>query len=194
MVIVMNNIIYGVGINDSDCNHKNHKNTKSQNPYFYRTWHSMIQRCYDKNSLLKRPTYVDCSVCEEWLTFSNFKRWMETQDWQGKQLDKDLLFVGNKVYSPDTCVFVDKATNVFVTDRLNFRGEWPLGVRFHKKNCSFEAQCSDPFKIRSRSVGYFKCPNQAHAAWRKRKHEISCQLADLQTDERVAVALRIRYA
>jgi len=68
---------------------------------FYRKWISMLTRCYSKNYQLRHPTYKGCSVSDEWLLFSAFKSWMKKQDWDGKQLDKDLLISGNKIYSPD---------------------------------------------------------------------------------------------
>ena len=118
---------------------------------------------------------------------------MEKQDWQGKQLDKDILCVGNKIYSPETCAFVDITTNHFTTDRKSGRGNWPLGVDLHSASTKFRAQCSNRILGYSEHLGYFDCPNKAHLAWKRRKHELACQLADLQSDSRVAAALRIRY-
>ena len=77
----------------------------------------MLQRCYSESHLVRQPTYKGCSVCEEWLTFSNFKSWMEQQDWEGKQLDKDLLVYKNKIYSPETCVFVSSVINSFFVEK-----------------------------------------------------------------------------
>lgn len=153
----------------------------------------MIGRCYGANIQAKNPTYIGCSVCEEWLVFSNFKQWMEKQDWKSKQLDKDLLLVGNKVYSPYTCVFVDSVTNKFTIDSGAARGEWPIGVCFHKHTGKFEAQCKNPFTGKNEHLGLFACPEQAHLAWKRRKHELALRLAGLQTDQRVAYALRTRY-
>lgn len=187
-------LVYGVGVNDADyvvCPSVNGKQVMCP---FYMVWKSMLERCYSPKLQAKRSTYVGCIVCEEWLTFSNFKAWMETQDWHGKEPDKDILFVGNKIYSPATCVFVDSLTNTFISDSGATRGEWPIGVSFHKRRRKFEANCNNPFTNRKEFIGYFACPNEAHLAWRKRKHELALQLADMQTDERVAAALRVRYA
>lgn len=30
-------------------------------------------------------------MADEWNTFSNFKNWMEKQNWEDKQLDKDII-------------------------------------------------------------------------------------------------------
>ena len=38
----------------------------------YRKWHDMIERCYNPNSLKKRPTYEGVYVCDEWLNYQNF--------------------------------------------------------------------------------------------------------------------------
>lgn len=43
-------------------------------------------------------------------------------------------------------------------------------------------------------MGVFPTELEAHLTWQARKHELSCMLADLQTDERIATVLRERYA
>ena len=153
----------------------------------------MLNRCYSENLHARKPQYKDCSVCAEWLIFSNFKVWMETQDWQGKELDKDLLVSGNKLYSPITCLFLDRATNQFITDTRAGKYNLPPGVSWHKNRCKYVASCKNTFTKRLEYLGSFDAPNQAHLAWKRRKHELACQLADMQTDARVANALRTRY-
>lgn len=190
----MKSLIYGVGLNDANYHVAKSINGKLVKCPIYARWHNMLQRCYDQKWISRYPTYKGCVVCDDWLTFSNFKRWMEQQDWQGKELDKDLLVIGNKVYSPETCVFLDGVTNNFTTDRGAARGEWPIGVYFNKRVGKFMARCNNPFTRKQEHLGYFDCPSQSHQAWRKRKHELSCQLADLQTDQRVSSSLRTRYA
>lgn len=63
---------------------------------YYRTWKSMLKRCYSAKYQERCPTYKGCTVSEDWLVFTNFRDWMMAQDWEGKQLDKDLLFEGIK--------------------------------------------------------------------------------------------------
>lgn len=189
-----NKLIQGVGINDSDYAVHRRENGKIvwTCPY-YRTWKNMMVRAYSDKYKHRHPTYQGVTVCEEWHSFMRFRAWMETQDWKGKQLDKDILVLGNKIYSPDTCVFVDMAVNNFLTDSAASRGEWPLGVSWFEPNKKFMSLCCNPFTKKSDYLGYFHCPDQAHLAWKKRKYELACQLADIQVDERVAEALRIRY-
>ena len=190
----MKKLIYGVGINDTNLRISTKVDGKWVICRLYGRWHNMLGRCYSPAESSRSPSYAECKVCDEWLLFSNFRRWMEKQDWQGKHLDKDILVVGNKTYSPDTCVFVDALTNTFIEDRLARRGKLPIGVTFYKSGNNFKSQCGNPFTKKNEHLGYFNCPNEAYLAWKKRKHELACQLADLQTDERVANALRIRYA
>lgn len=89
---------------------------------FYTKWTNMLKRCYGKYEHYR--VYDGCSVCEEWLTFSNFKAWMETQDWEGKELDKDLLFKGNREYRKDKCIFVNHSVNSFITPRAEIKHKW----------------------------------------------------------------------
>ncbi len=105
-------LILGVGVNDYDGFIKSHgKDIDS-----YRYWRCMLGRCYDPNIHAKQPTYKGCSVCDEWLYFSNFKIWFDTNynptTMKSWHLDKDILVDGNKVYSPETCCFVPNEINI----------------------------------------------------------------------------------
>lgn len=196
-------LVYGVGINDADYVVKKNEEIGYEGgkrklkqvwvcPY-YRAWKSMLGRCYSAKYQERYPTYKGCSVSEEWLTFSNFKAWMETQDFEGKQLDKDLLFEGNKVYSAKRCVFVTGLVNSFTTDAGASRGEWMIGVRWCKREGKFRSECGNPFTKKQERLGYFTCEQKAHEAWRKRKLELAHELAAIQTDPRIAKALIDRY-
>ena len=160
-------LICGVGFNDIAY--------ASNKCLYYTKWHGMIRRCYSKESEIKNPTYKDCYVCDEWLTFSNFKSWMEQQDYEGKHLDKDLLVCNNKVYSPETCVFVPREINQFLTKSNNNRGLYPLGVSFMVKQKDRPSLRAKPFISMiskggvSNFLGYYETPEQAHKAWQKAK-------------------------
>lgn len=160
---------------------------------YYQTWKSMIERCYSDKCQERYPTYKNCTVSDNWLTFSVFKSWMEKQDWEGEHLDKDLLFEGNKIYSPETCVFVSPMVNTFTIDCGAARGEWMIGVIWCKAAGKFKSQCRNPFTSEKEYLGYFTCEVEAHAAWRKRKLELAKELAAEQEDPRVAKALIDRY-
>ena len=195
-------LVYGVGINDADyvvekretiiVNGVRKKRQVWICPY-YRTWKSMLERCYSNKYQERRPTYKGCTVSEEWKTFSNFRAWMEKQDWEGKQLDKDLLMVDNKVYSAETCVFVTHSVNSFTSDCGAARGKWLIGVYWNKRAGKFVSRCSNPFTKKSEHLGLFTFEQEAHQAWLERKLELATLLAAEQTDERVSKALIERY-
>ena len=154
----------------------------------------MLKRCYSEKFLESHPTYIDASVCSEWLYASAFKEWMEQQNWQGKSLDKDIIVPRSKLYSPDTCAFVLQATNLFVIACDASRGDYPIGVDLYKRTGKYRAQCENPFTRKQESLGYFSTPEEAHEAWRKRKHEIAQLVAARESDPRVVEALRKRYS
>ena len=197
-------LVYGVGINDADYDvHKGEtidyingkrKRKKVWRCPYYRAWSGMLERCYSAKWQERYPTYVGCTVSEDWLVFSKFKAWMEKQEWEGKDLDKDILIEGNKVYSAETCVFVTRMVNTFIIDRGAARGEWMIGTSWHKAAGKFQSMCKNPFTKKLEYLGYFDCEQAAHEAWRKRKLELAHELAAIQTDPRVAKALINRYS
>lgn len=192
-------LVYGVGVNDAAYDVYAYEKTEgSRNAVwrcpFHAVWSRMLERCYSKSSLKRCPTYVGCEVCSEWQTFSVFRAWMESQDWEGRHLDKDLLISGNKIYSPDRCVFVSKQMNAFLLDHAAARGDFPIGVTWNQNLGKFRAKCNNPFTGKREHLGYFVIPQAAHEAWRRRKHELACKYADMQTNPRLAEALRTRFA
>lgn len=184
----MSRLVCGVGVNDAGYAVCPRVNGKTVWCLYYRAWGSMLSRCYSKKFKNTRPTYIGCTVCDEWLTFSNFKAWMETQDWEGKALDKDLLVSGNKIYSPDTCTFVTRQVNSFLLDSGATRGEHPVGVYWDASKGKFRAMCCSLGRGQ-KSLGLYSDPESAHQAWREYKLKLAGELATLQTDKRVSEAL-----
>ena len=78
--------VYGVGINDAWYMINVNIGGKLVTCKFYTKWVSMLTRCYSSKFHEMQPTYTECMVCKEWLTFSNFKKWMETQEWGGVRI------------------------------------------------------------------------------------------------------------
>ena len=197
-------LVCGIGINDADYavvkfESTGYVNGKKKQKLvwicsFYRAWKNMIERCYSTKYQERQPSYIGCTVSEEWLTFSNFRAWMMTQDWQDNQLDKDLLIEGNKIYSPETCVFVSQTVNSFTIDQGSKRGEFLIGVHWYKPREKFLARCGNPFTKKQEHLGYFTCELEAHQAWLKRKLELAKELAEIQADQRVAESLVSRYS
>ena len=119
---------------------ENGKNTR-----VYDTWKAMLQRCYSEKEHERHPTYIGCEVYEGWHNFQNFAKWYKDNYYEvGNEkmcLDKDILFKGNKIYSPDTCIFVPETINkLFIKNDKN-RGESVIGATLCK-NGKYQAQCN----------------------------------------------------
>lgn len=171
--------VFGVGINDADYVTRKFKSWREEGkkknkmiwicPYF-KSWTSMLSRCYYYDF----KTYEDKNVCEEWLKFSNFKAWMETQEWEGLELDKDILIKDNKTYSPATCAFVPRFINLIVLNKAKNEGSnLPIGVAKRTsrglKNKLYVARVNDCVTKQYRQIGNFSSKAEAHAAWQMEK-------------------------
>tara|TARA_R110000782_G_scaffold223191_1_gene310208 strand:+ start:169 stop:741 length:573 start_codon:yes stop_codon:yes gene_type:complete len=172
-------LIYGVGINDANYTVGPKINGKQLWCPFYKTWHRMIMRCYSVKSLKAKPGYLNCSVDDKWLVFSNFKLWMETQDWKGKHLDKDLLIQGNKVYGPLPCMFVGAEINTLLIDAAKSRGLFPIGVSIVRSN-RYRSQCNVFGK--SKHLGTYGTPEEAYGAYKAFKYKHIAEIANQQIE------------
>ena len=180
-------MIYGIGINDANYAVRPGKRGQGKTCPYYRRWEAMLRRCYFKPNLKRQPTYEEATVCESWLTFSNFKSWMETQNWEGLNLDKDLLDWQNKHYSPETCLFISDDINNLLCLARNHRGQYPLGVCFHKASGKFVAQIV--MFGRKHYLGLFSDFIEAHLEYKNKKLEYIKILADQEPDPKIKGAL-----
>lgn len=199
-------LVFGVGFNDTDYRVQECESWRENGklkrklvwacPY-YKKWVHMLERCYSERIQQKQPTYRGCYVYEPWLTFSNFKSWMEQQEWGGMQLDKDILCEGNKEYCPDKCVFVPREVNNFLTAREAVRGNCKIGVTVNhsRRTNPYRARCGNPITKEYEHLGYFPTEQEAYNTYKKRKYEVAIELANSKyvTDDRVKNALIGRF-
>lgn len=188
-------LIFNVGINDANIPVYTKINEKRIQDPAYRKWNAIFQRCYSESLHKKQMTYVGCSVCDEWLYFSNFREWYENQyKEEGWEIDKDLLFPGNKIYSPETCIMIPRKINSFMNDSVGLRGSGVIGATWDGVIGKYRARCNNPFTGKREYLGSFITELEAHLAWKRRKHELACCLADdISHIHNIAEALRIRY-
>jgi hypothetical protein len=162
--------VYDNGINDM---------TGMSSTKYYAAWIDMLKRCYSDKYLEKYPSYKGCSVCPEWLYLSVFHAWMQAHDGyrDGLELDKDILVFGNKVHSPQTCLFVSHAVNVLLNDRGATRGEWAQGVYFDKPMRKFRAEIRIDGKLKH--LGYFDSEDEAEETYLAAKSDNIRRMIDL---------------
>ena len=175
----MSKLVCGVGFNDKT----RPANVDGKAVKEYALWADMLKRCFSEKLQTRCPTYRGCSVSDNFLHYSFFYDWCHEQIGFGKVedkgrswcLDKDILFTGNKTYSETACVFVPQEINVFFNEHGNARGEYPLGVYFHKASGKFKAQCN--VNDKRQYLGLFDTPEEAFNAYKPFKENLCKQLA-----------------
>lgn len=90
------------------------------NEKLYSVWKSMIRRCNCEKHI-RYHCYKNVSISKDWMCFENFledvkhiDNWNEQKFFNNElQLDKDYKQIGKekKVYSKDTCIWIEKNTN-----------------------------------------------------------------------------------
>lgn len=150
----------------------------------YRAWKDMLKRCYDPKYQKKYPTYKDCTVCDNWLNFQNFAKWLNdnyyTVNEEAMCLDKDILIKGNKIYSPDTCIFVPENINLLFINNKVKRGECPIGVSYVRRNKKYQAKCC--IGKHEKFLGYYSTPEEAFAAYKTFKEKYIKEIANQYKD------------
>ena len=139
-----------------------------EHPPVYLIWKSIIQRCYDVKSKDKYPTYYGiCTMSDDWLNFQNFATWYEENyyDAPGRiHIDKDILYPGNTVYSPETCLLVPQRINMIFAKRSRVHdADLPNGITRYRNQ----------FKsvYNTKHLGLFDRVEDAYAAYSKAKEK-----------------------
>lgn len=211
MRVKKNKLSLGVGINDADYPVVITVNGKHKFCPIYKKWYSMLERCYRKTAV-NYASYGGrgVRVCESWLSFSNFKAWVDSRSWHTSlHLDKDIIVKDNFEYSPSTCCLVPGYINQLLAVREP-RGESEfIGVAHVSPTPDMKAVSltkpwmSSRSKINNKSAygGVFATPQEAHAKWQIDKADsiefaINRWATDTEYaiyfDTRVAEALTIR--
>lgn len=164
----MSKLILGVATN-SNGNYKTRIDGKRAKSY--ETWQNMVYRAYCPKYQARYPTYIGCSVSDEWLDYQVFAEWFENHEYSkhGYHLDKDLLLPDNKIYAPDRCVFVPQELNKLLIDSGAIRGQYPRGVYFNKERNKFMA--SIKINGKQKYLGLFETEIDAYHAYKKAKEQ-----------------------
>lgn len=157
----------------------------------YTTWQSMMMRCYSEKYKLKYPSYSNCTVYHEWHNYQNFAKWYDENFYQvaGETmcLDKDILIKGNKIYSPETCIFVPRKINLlFIRSELS-KDNLPIGVYFNKVNKKYIARCQNNKGI-DEYLGTFDTPEDAFYKYKSYREQLIKQIAE-EYKERIPTRL-----
>jgi len=77
----------------------------------YHIWHSMRDRCYNKNNKNAKYYYKKgIRLCKAWRKFENFLEWANKNGWRpGLQVDR---IDSERGYSPDNCRLVTSLINM----------------------------------------------------------------------------------
>ena len=172
--------VYGIGITGDI-----QVNVNGQYLKEYKIWKRVLCRCYSVCYQKVQPTYIDCSVSENFRYLEYFKEWCNNQigfnsvDEKGKPfaLDKDILVKGNRVYNEDVCVFVPQEVNLLFTKRDKSRGEYPIGVSFHKSRGMLTATLNNKY------LGYFNTAEQAFQVYKTAKEAYIKEVANKWKDK-----------
>jgi len=159
-------LVFGVGVNDW----VGKVNVDGKLIREYKLWSGMLQRCFDEKFKQKCPTYEGVTCSKEWLSMTTFIEdvsKMKGFGLSGWALDKDILQKGNKLYSKDNCCFVPHEVNLLLIKCDNSRGEWPVGVDFHKVSGKFRASLA--INGKRKHLGLFTTPEEAFQVYKLAK-------------------------
>lgn len=100
----------------------------------YNIWKHMMERSYDPKYHERFPTYKNVTTCKEWHNYQNFSKWFDENYIKDFHLDKDLLQeeIENKIYSPETCIFIPDFLNYFIKSIFSTNTSGYTGVTYDK--------------------------------------------------------------
>ena len=153
----------------------------------YNAWFNILLRAKDMEFKKSHKSYLEVTICDEWMYFWNFYKWCKTQDnyhkWQQNEnwaIDKDIMLKGNKEYSPRTCCIVPQNINNLLLKHDKRRGNYPIGVTKRKTDNMFEAQCSNPIIGKYVTIGIYNTYEEAFKAYKLYKEKIIADVANVE--------------
>ncbi len=175
-------LTHGVGINDRT------KPTTFNGSQLreYMVWKSMMARCYSPLVHKRSPSYIGCTVSENFKHYAYFFDWARSQIGfysPNFELDKDLLVKGNKIYSEDTCVFLPPCLNMVQVRNISLRGSLPVGVTFNKSMGKYKVSCRNGVNGNRKYLGYYDQIEDAFSVYKNYKEIYIKQLGSHWKDQ-----------
>lgn len=164
-------------------------------------WNNIRIRCLAGGAVqIKRPTYIGCVMSENFSDYQYFVEWHQNQigfGVDGYDIDKDILFSNNKIYSEMACVLVPSGLNSFFCESATWADKYPRGVTFYKSRNKFRARiCIDNVSC---LLGYFDTIDDASNAYSEAKRNeanrwvLRLESGEFPIDARVIEAIKGRY-
>jgi len=186
----LRSLVYGVGINDVMI------------PYFtstrtWKTWSGIIRRTDKRDpKWVNQPGkeyYAGCTLDPRWYKLSAFKEWIEQwDDFENKEVDKDILIPGNRIYGPDTCLMVRPIVNAWFKPTI--KGDLPRGVSWN--SCWKKGKSPNPYRAqitpiggKRTALGVYATIEESSAVFEKARKEQIKVLIETETDSKVKNAM-----
>jgi hypothetical protein len=152
-------------------------------------WRTLSNKCDDNGNVQNIRQRCYAGVSNAFESYQEFTDWCQDQYGYMRQelngrfwsLDKDVLVPGNRIYGPDTCLFVPfKVNNTFITPMTREKYTYPMGVykdKERKLSGSFYAGIRNTGNKNPTVLGKFDTEMEAHRAWQLAKADIILSLS-----------------
>ena len=155
----------------------------------YRIWKGLFDRCYKHYNESRNYVYNNCEISDEWECFNTFADWYFENFYEIKGqtmcLDKDILHKGNKIYSPETCIFVPNNINMLFIKCDKSRGESVIGTT--PVNGKYKVRCSiinpETGKSKNKYLGLYETQEKAFQVYKYYKEKNIKQIADYYKEQ-----------
>lgn len=162
----------------------------------YRVYNGIYRRCYDPEVKKMYPHYKDSAMCDGWKESpESLSEWYESEWYEIDEdlvVDKDLLFPGNKEYSPSKCCLLPASLNTLLSnykkhyyreDTILSRknNNLPLGVRYDINREKYYGQIKIDDNLIT--LGYKDTKEEAFEDYKRHKEAYIVVIADRYKDK-----------
>lgn len=151
----------------------------------YSIWNGIYIRCYKDDRV-----YEGAFMCDLWKNNKDaFAEWWSAEyyecDGESMAVDKDLLFPGNKEYSPEKCCIIPQSLNTMLSNCKKHRlPKWksslnlPLGVRYDSGMKMYYGEIKPYGHDEIIKLSYWETPEQAFEEYKRHKQADILIMAD----------------
>jgi hypothetical protein len=150
-----------------------HTNIAKEKAYIY--WKQILLECFSQKYILAHPLFEGKTVCEEWLDYSNFKKWYDLNYYEipsQRMVLTNNLFNGKNFCPETSCFLPNEINSVFqIVCQKTSDVDLPIGITQRQYQAYGIEIPVYTVAIQGKYIGIYSDLNESLSVWQAAKQK-----------------------